>query len=185
MKDEERKEEQVAPEVEAAWCRLMVGYLNLRGPIEGRSISGIKGGLNYLGRWLRIIEADDVAAAFRKQVLEDSGFWNKYAKAEVELEVEEPAGTPLKELGLSTRVHNALCRSKPLLKSLGLITLDSEGYETRKRCPYVEEILRVLEREGEEFLLAPGTYFGPVALEELKTALVAKDFLPAEEVEKE
>ncbi len=79
-----RKEEQVVPEVEAAWAKLMKEYLHLRDPIDDRSIRGIKDGLNQFGRWLRILEAEDVIAAFRKQVLEDMDFLGGYIEMPID-----------------------------------------------------------------------------------------------------
>jgi N utilization substance protein A len=68
--------------------------------------------------------------------------------------------TPLKSLGLSTRVYNSL---------------DQAGFAT------VEEILEKLA-EGDKKMLATKN-FGPKSLEELKDKLQAKGFIPVEEVE--
>lgn len=92
----------------------------------------------------------------------------------LELKAEAPAeeergeeGTPLRELGLSTRVHNVLCRRCPRTEE-GRVAL------------FVEDILAVLEKEGEVGLFAIKD-FGKKALDETLTALRAKGFLPPEE----
>ncbi len=83
-------------------------------------------------------------------------------------------GMPLVGLGLSNRVYNSLSRSRVLAEALG--TMDPEDLERRiRRPPYVEEVLRILEVRGEDFLLGIGS-FGPLALEELKEKLRGKGF---------
>jgi len=90
---------------------------------------------------------------------------------------EEPAeGTPLAELGLSTRVFHALCRSRALAEAAGI----PEPARGVKRPPYVEEVLEILETRGDEFFLGWVKNFGPKALAELKRKLREHGFLPAE-----
>ena len=97
------------------------------------------------------------------------------AAEEVAAEVEEPSageGTSLTALGLSNRVHNALCRSENFAEALGLVVMGPEGRKTW-RDPFVEEVLGVLEDEsrGKDFLYWKVRFFGPKSLAELKEKL--------------
>jgi len=83
-------------------------------------------------------------------------------------------GTPLKELGLPTKVYNTLTRP---------INLKAAGMD---KPPSVGELVKILERgdEGEAILLRIGN-FGPKSLAELKRKLEEwkRGFLSAEEIE--
>lgn len=145
-------------------------------------IMDLKEHLGDLVSWYSVVEGDDVAGTLRGRI--HKGLSGLKPSEEEELEQESVEGTPLRALGLSTRVHNALCRSGDLRSAVG-IPKDSDGYSLR--IPFVEEVVKVLESgaegmSGEEFLLSGYVRgFGPLALAELKEKLREHKFLPVEE----